>query len=272
MQAMPTMNPTASPTLTTAADAGAHPDGGMVISDLRGGVARDRGVSALGVLEDPTGRRARVMRRAAIAVGVLFSSWLVGLMLCGLGLLPSGSLPLSSGLAASNGPPPIPDRGLQRAGAASDNDGRASLAVAPGGRQAAVAPSRPDRTLEEQRSSRAPRSRAAIGPTGAPATGGRSSPGASTAPASPPGGGSQPAFAAPPGPGAAGQTPVATGTLPPPATAPTPPGKGTSHPAHPATGTSHGSSGSAPGQVLTPGQRGICCMPARAPRLASTPR
>ena len=243
-------------TRTTAAVSGDHLDGGIVISDLRGGIATGRAVSALGVLEDPTGRRARIMRRAAVAVGVLFSFWLVGLTLCGLGLLPSGSLPLSSALAPSNGPPPFPAGGLQRAGAASDKDGQTSLATGPGRRQAA-APGQPSRALKEQRSLHAPGSRAASGPTDATpaARGGRLLPAPSAPPASAPAGRSQPTFAAPVRPGTAGQTPVTTGALPAPAAPSARPAKRRSHPAPPAKGTSGGSSSLAPGQVLAPGQR-----------------
>jgi len=264
-------------TRTTAAVSGDHLDGGIVISDLRGGIATGRAVSALGVLEDPTGRRARIMRRAAVAVGVLFSFWLVGLTLCGLGLLPSGSLPLSSALAPSNGPPPFPAGGLQRAGAASDKDGQTSLATGPGRRQAAApvdkdgqtslatgpgrrqaaAPGQPSRALKEQRSLHAPGSRAASGPTDATpaARGGRLLPAPSAPPASAPAGRSQPTFAAPVRPGTAGQTPVTTGALPAPAAPSARPAKRRSHPAPPAKGTSGGSSSLAPGQVLAPGQR-----------------
>jgi len=261
-------------TRTTAAVSGDHLDGGIVISDLRGGIATDRAVSALGVLEDPTGRRARIMRRAAVAVGVLFSFWLVGLTLCGLGLLPSGSLPLSSALAPSNGPPPFPAGGLQRAGAASDKDGQTSLATGPGRRQAAApvdkdgqtslatGPGRrqaaaPGQPLKEQRSLHAPGSRAASGPTHATpaARGGRLLPAPSAPPASAPAGRSQPTFAAPVRPGTAGQTPVTTGALPVPAAPSARPAKRRSHPAPPAKGTSGGSSSLAPGQVLAPGQR-----------------
>lgn len=55
------------------------------------------------VLADPTGRRARRLRRAGRLLAAMFVLWLAGLWLAGLGLLPAGYIPLSRPLG--NGAP-----------------------------------------------------------------------------------------------------------------------------------------------------------------------
>ena len=60
------------------------------------------------VLEDPTGRRARRLRRAGRLIFVLFLAWLVAIVLGGLGLEPVPHLPFSGTLRPSQGPPPVP--------------------------------------------------------------------------------------------------------------------------------------------------------------------
>jgi hypothetical protein len=47
------------------------------------------------VLADPSGRRARLLRRSGRVVAIVFLAWLIGLVLAGLGILPSGAVPLS---------------------------------------------------------------------------------------------------------------------------------------------------------------------------------
>ena len=59
------------------------------------------------VLEDPTGRRARWLRRAGRLVFVLFLGWLLAIVLGGLGLMPVTGIPLVHVLRPSQGPPPL---------------------------------------------------------------------------------------------------------------------------------------------------------------------
>jgi hypothetical protein len=56
------------------------------------------------VLADPTGRRARRMRLAGRSVAVAFTVWICALMLAGLDLLPSGSVPLEPRVHAAAAP------------------------------------------------------------------------------------------------------------------------------------------------------------------------
>jgi hypothetical protein len=72
------------------------------IVDLRG---REVALPASQVLADPSGRRARVLARGGRIVAVLFSVWFVGLALAGLGILPSGYVPLGSQISAPPTPP-----------------------------------------------------------------------------------------------------------------------------------------------------------------------
>ena len=60
------------------------------------------------VLEDPTGRHARRLRRAGRVVFVLFLAWLLAIVLGGLGLGPVAHVPLFRILRPSPGPPPAP--------------------------------------------------------------------------------------------------------------------------------------------------------------------
>jgi hypothetical protein len=62
--------------------------------------------SGPGVLEDPSGGRARWMQRAARAVFLLFLLWLVAIVLGGLGVGPVDRIPLARSLRPSSGPPP----------------------------------------------------------------------------------------------------------------------------------------------------------------------
>lgn len=66
-----------------------------------------RGNQGLAVLEDPTGRRARWMRRAGRVVFVVFMAWLLAIVLAGLGLIPGSGIPLTHALRPSTGPPPL---------------------------------------------------------------------------------------------------------------------------------------------------------------------
>lgn len=57
------------------------------------------------VLEDPTGRRARWLRRAGRGVFLVFLCWLLAIVLGGLGLWPVAGIPLTHALRPSHGPP-----------------------------------------------------------------------------------------------------------------------------------------------------------------------
>ena len=59
------------------------------------------------VLEDPTGRRARWLRRAGRCVFLLFLGWLLAIVLGGLGLMPVTGIPLVHVLRPSQGPPSL---------------------------------------------------------------------------------------------------------------------------------------------------------------------
>jgi hypothetical protein len=59
------------------------------------------------VLEDPTGTRARWLRRAGRLVFLLFLAWLLAIVLGGLGLMPVAGIPLTHVLRPSQGPPPL---------------------------------------------------------------------------------------------------------------------------------------------------------------------
>jgi hypothetical protein len=65
------------------------------------------GGGGFSVLEDPTGRRARWMRRGGRVVFIVFLGWLLALVLGGLGLVPIGGIPLSDSLRPSTGPAPL---------------------------------------------------------------------------------------------------------------------------------------------------------------------
>jgi hypothetical protein len=59
------------------------------------------------VLEDPTGRRARWLRRGGRVVFVLFLAWLLAIVLGGLGLTPVPGVPLTHTLQPTRGLPPL---------------------------------------------------------------------------------------------------------------------------------------------------------------------
>ncbi len=75
---------------------------------------------AVAVLEDPTGRRARWLRRAGRLVFVLFLCWLLAIVLGGLGLFPVAGIPLTRVLRPSTGPPPLAELPRPRQPSASD--------------------------------------------------------------------------------------------------------------------------------------------------------
>ncbi len=72
------------------------------------------------VLEDPTGRRARWMRRAGRVVFVVFLGWLLAIVLGGLGLVPVDGIPLTHALRPSAGPAPLAKLPQPRQPSASD--------------------------------------------------------------------------------------------------------------------------------------------------------
>jgi hypothetical protein len=78
------------------------------------------GGSGPAVLEDPTGTRARWMRRAGRVVFVLFLGWLLAIVLGGLGLMPVAGIPLTHVLRPSPGPPPLAKLPTPRKPSASD--------------------------------------------------------------------------------------------------------------------------------------------------------
>lgn len=57
------------------------------------------------ILEDPTGRRARWLRRGGRIVFLVFLVWLLAIVLGGLGLIPVAGIPLVHVLRPSQGPP-----------------------------------------------------------------------------------------------------------------------------------------------------------------------
>jgi len=71
------------------------------VLDLRGRqLVRDR----TPILLDPTGGRARVLAWVGRGVALVFLIWLIGLVFAGLGLLPSGDLPLGRALVGQSPP------------------------------------------------------------------------------------------------------------------------------------------------------------------------
>jgi hypothetical protein len=72
------------------------------------------------VLEDPTGRRARWLRRAGRGVFLLFLAWLLAIVLGGLGLMPVTGIPFAHVLRPSQGPPELTKLPQPRQPSASD--------------------------------------------------------------------------------------------------------------------------------------------------------
>jgi len=72
------------------------------------------------VLEDPTGRRARWMRRAGRGVFIVFLAWLLAIVLGGLGLVPVNRIPFTHTLRPSTGPAPLAKLPEPRQPSASD--------------------------------------------------------------------------------------------------------------------------------------------------------
>ncbi|MGD0273574.1 MAG: hypothetical protein ABSB96_07590 [Gaiellaceae bacterium] len=72
------------------------------------------------VLEDPTGRRARWLRRAGRCVFLLFLAWLLAIVLGGLGLMPVEGIPFAHVLRPSQGPPVLTKLPQPRQPSASD--------------------------------------------------------------------------------------------------------------------------------------------------------
>jgi hypothetical protein len=59
------------------------------------------------ILEDPSGKRARWLRRGGRVVFLVFLAWLVATVLGGLGLIPVTGIPFAHVLRPTVGPPPI---------------------------------------------------------------------------------------------------------------------------------------------------------------------
>jgi hypothetical protein len=92
------------------------------------------------VLEDPTGRRARWMRRAGRLVFLLFLGWLLVIVLGGLGFTPVAGIPLARALRPSSGPPPLDKETHLRQ--PSDSDLRPALAAPTGKSVGKTSPAR----------------------------------------------------------------------------------------------------------------------------------
>jgi hypothetical protein len=123
-------------------------------------VPRAAGAEA-GVLEDPSGGRARWLRRAGRVVFLVFLAWLLAILLGGLGLAPVPGIPFAHSLRPA-GPPAISR--LPKARPPSPADLRPAL---PASALAARTPARPSALLPGRgRSGLAP-GRTRTGTTGA---------------------------------------------------------------------------------------------------------
>ena len=239
------------------------------VLDLRGRAAA--GAHAVGVLEDPSGRRRVRIRWLGRASGAFFSVWLSALVLAGLGVIPRGVVPLADVLT------PASDAvrggsGLQtpatrigpaapaRDGATAERPSRdAASRTSRVARDRAASSSRPRGGRVGVVPRRAPRAgldRPRRGGISAPRHGTR--PGGSTTPAAPGRTGSSPSQTA--APGQAGSTPGQTAA----------PGRTGSTPGQT---TARGRTGSTPGQTAAPGQTGSTPGQTTAPgQTGSTPR
>jgi hypothetical protein len=72
------------------------------------------------ILEDPSGKRARWLRRVGRVVFIVFFAWLVATVLGGLGLIPVTGIPFAHVLRPTLGPPPIVKPLRSREPSASD--------------------------------------------------------------------------------------------------------------------------------------------------------
>jgi hypothetical protein len=88
------------------------------VSDLRGGAVSPGGGST--TLEDPTGRRRRLMRLLGRAVAVVLGLWLAALLFAGLGVGPVASIPFAQVLHPNAAPPPLPTTLEPKAPTAAD--------------------------------------------------------------------------------------------------------------------------------------------------------
>jgi hypothetical protein len=84
------------------------------------GIGTKVGGGRSAVLEDPTGRRARWLRRAGRCVFLLFLGWLLAIVLGGLGLMPIAAIPFVRILRPSQGPRALPKLPQPRQPAVSD--------------------------------------------------------------------------------------------------------------------------------------------------------
>jgi hypothetical protein len=109
------------------------------------GQTREHSHGELAVLEDPTGGRARWLRRAGRVVFLVFLVWLVAILFGGLGLAPVPQIPFSHSLHPA-GPQPVTR--LPRPRQPSRNDLRPALPESalvpfiPGRGRSAFAPGR----------------------------------------------------------------------------------------------------------------------------------
>jgi hypothetical protein len=84
------------------------------------GIGATVGGGGFAILEDPTGRRARWLRRAGRCVFLLFLGWLLAIVLGGLGLIPVAGIPFTHVLRPSQGPPALAKLPKPRQPSASD--------------------------------------------------------------------------------------------------------------------------------------------------------
>src|SRR5713101_5315233 len=84
------------------------------------GIGTTEGGHGSAVLEDPTGRRARWLRRAGRVVFLLFLAWLLAIVLGGFGLIPVAPIPFVHVLRPSQGPPALTKLPKSRSPSASD--------------------------------------------------------------------------------------------------------------------------------------------------------
>src|SRR6476469_6459267 len=107
------------------------------VSDLRGSAVSPGGGST--TLEDPTGRRRRLMRLVGRGVAIVLGLWLAALLFAGIGVGPLANIPFAHILRPSAAPPALPITLKPKRPTAADL--RPALAAAPTKRTAgAVAP------------------------------------------------------------------------------------------------------------------------------------
>jgi hypothetical protein len=111
------------------------------VSDLRGGAVSPGGGST--TLEDPTGRRRRLMRLVGRAVAIVLGLWLAALLFAGIGVGPLANIPFAQIVHPSAAPPPLPTTLEPKPPAAADL--KPALAAAQTVGKPPLAPAQPRR-------------------------------------------------------------------------------------------------------------------------------